>query len=171
MLNGHRAGVAAIIRARRIIIPMAALAALVPLAVFSAGRASAATSLDYWCDYNGGACLTSRGFDQTVIASGGTLYTQISSGKWDGRYVYEYQQDGTDNCLEFSDATVPSGEVIEDTCSGRASEEWWPSGSGTLVNVFATSSLGAQACLTGDGVGNAVYVGNCDGGVAQYWSF
>jgi hypothetical protein len=173
MPDEHRNGVPALKRLRRILILIGAVAAIGPLATLSAGSASANSSAA-WCDYHGGACLQNEGFKAPVDAISGATsqFTEnAQAGTWQGHTVYELQDTATHNCLEFSDATHPSGEVIEDTCvAGRASQEWWPSNSETLVNVFATGANGSQQCVTGNGVNNPVYVGTCNGGIDQYWN-
>jgi hypothetical protein len=153
---------------------LAAVVALVPMAVISASAASAQSS-DPWCDYLGGACLQGEGYQQNVIAApngnGIPVYNAVNEGSttWEGHHVWEYQDQSTGYCLEFYLARG-NDNVVEANCvAGQASEEWWYSGSDTLVNVYGTKIIGAQACLTGEGVNNPVLLQGCSGAISQVW--
>lgn len=140
---------------------IAAITAVIPLGLARAANASpitnggkicnsALTKVDYFH-----MCLKSNGYQNILyVTDAGSLtnFVAINPITWQGHTndVYEYKQSGTGNCLEFDSSHNLWGEgvVRMDTCrTGAASQHWWLSGSGNLVNDYATAFLNQQACL------------------------
>ncbi len=105
--------------------------------------------------YLSGMCLKSAGSGNTVdVTNVGDLtnFTGINPITWEGHSndVYQYQQDGTNLCMEF-DAGEINGHydiVRMATCdTSIASQYWWYSGDDNLVNEYATGLYGQQACM------------------------
>lgn len=107
------------------------------------------------CSQYVNGCVKSAGSGNTVgVTNVGdiTNFTRINPITWQGHTndVYQYQQDGTDLCLEF-DAGEINGDsdiVRMATCSTSVvSQYWWYSGDHNLVNDYATALYGQQACM------------------------
>jgi hypothetical protein len=127
-----------------------------------------------WCQGNNIGCLLTTGFGNQVLFSRMpdkfTNFEPVNRMTWDKRpNVYEWQQVGTDNCLEYDFA---GGVIVRlDTCTaGRASQLWWASPGNSLVNDYATGQLGQQECMQAATANNAgVFVQACDGSPTQAW--
>lgn len=125
-----------------------------------------------WCQGNNIGCLWSAGFDNQVLfhrTGNVTNFEAVHGTTWDGRNVSEWQQVGTNNCLEYD---FSGGVIVRmDTCTaGRASQLWWSSPADSLVNDYATGQLGQQECMQAATTQNAgVFVQACDGSPTQAW--
>jgi hypothetical protein len=105
--------------------------------------------------YLSGLCLKTAGSGNVVeVTDVGDLtnFTGINPITWEGHTddVYQYQQDGTDLCLEFDAGEIDGNYDIVRmaTCdSSIVSQYWWYSGDHNLVNDYATSYFGQQACM------------------------
>ncbi len=140
------------------LVALASVTVIAGAALATAGVASASSGTAI--HNNRGEYLEDAfGFRQPVYVTTTTVlatpFVQVNKSYWSGnknRPTYEYQEAGTDACLEYS-GTPGSGfnKVILDTCtSGRASQQFWRgSFNQQLVNVYASgpTQYDGQACL------------------------
>jgi Ricin-type beta-trefoil lectin domain len=152
---------------------MMAVAAVAAVMVPALAGSASASSADYVCDGASTSailgCIKTAGVGAQVALDGTytsslTTFQETHGTTWDGRDVYEYQQAGTSDCLEWE---ISNGyEVVMEPCDpGLASQLWWYDPSDTLVNDGATGHAGQQECLdapnNGSAVANLVEVDAC----------
>lgn len=113
-----------------------------------------ATFVGSICDNNNGACLKAG---TPVTVNGFTNWYRVPDGTIGGLPFYEFQQDGTNNCLTFN---ADQGYVDMHTCSSLASQKWHPlvtDGYRFMFNDYA----GSGVCLA-DVSGIAKLRSTCD---------
>jgi hypothetical protein len=145
----------------RLIATASAVAITAAFGVITAGAASASTLEFHWYNDYGDLAMWSNGLNNPVsLVSSSTAnltnWTPINADVVSGTTFVEYEQVGTDRCLQYS--LSAGGVVVEGSCTaGRASQLWSYSGNvrdgtadaGLLESLYATQDCATQAFLSG----------------------
>jgi hypothetical protein len=146
---------------RRLIATASAVAITAAVGVITAGAASASTLDFHWYnDYYDTAVWSNGPNNPVSLVSTSTPsltnWTPVNADDVDGIEFVEYQQAGTNRCLQFSNSA--GGVVILAGCvQDRASQLWSYSGNvsdgyadaGLLESLYATQDCATAAYLSG----------------------
>jgi hypothetical protein len=163
------------------------LAAAGTAALMAIGLMTAESAMPAFAtSYNPGYICSDSGYDNCLLAHGSgntvtvpVMGTNTTNFSWvaDGSTWGEYQQVGTNLCLEW-EYENPSGTVVnvvrEATCENLASELWYINDIGEILNDAYPGYYGTSGCMWAPGPGEDLYVEACqsfDEGSADWFFY
>jgi hypothetical protein len=145
-------------------IPLIAAAAALALGLASFASPAQASTPKYIYSYGTEGGVVADGVDHPVIVgtfgTNGSEWLPIDHTTVDGHSVYQYQQAGTNDCLQL-DITINT--VIEGGCvDGNARQQWWWDNETLLYNIAVINDTKACAQAVFTGTDWEIFMAGCN---------